>query len=267
MFEDRLDLCSPGGLPNNLTVDSIGERQSTRNEVLTSVLGRMIVGNMPGVDGRQFFMERRGDGVPIIRRETRELCGSLPDFRLMDEAELCLIVPAAVLDSTKANAVIFVRSSGEPLPNANVLVLFPNRTWKHGGTDSFGEISVELHSIHLPMIVFAAAPDFAAGLETGWMPEHRPLALELAPMPGRGSAIFPEATGHLPGLSGRLNPIRDVLARTYLYPSNIAIDHGKQQPVHFSLGEDLHLTDAEGREAIARESMWWAGLHSWNTVP
>ena len=116
------------------------------NKILPSVLGRMIVGNMTGVVGRQFFMERRGDGVPIIRRETQELCGSLPDFRLVDEAELCLIVPAAVLDFTEANAVISVRSSGTPLPNANVLVLFPNRTWKHGVTDSFGEVSVELHT-------------------------------------------------------------------------------------------------------------------------
>ena len=145
-----------------------------------------------------------------------------------------------------------VRSSGEPLPNANVLVLFPNRTWKHGVTDSFGEVSVELHSIHLPIVVFVAAPGFAAGLETDWIPKHRPLALELAPMPEGGSVIFPEATGSLPDLSGRLNPIRDVLERTYLYASNIAIDHGKQQPVHFPLGEDLHLTDAEGREAIVR---------------
>ena len=37
MFEDRIELCSPGSLPNNLTVESMGERQSTRNEVLTSV--------------------------------------------------------------------------------------------------------------------------------------------------------------------------------------------------------------------------------------
>ncbi len=134
---------------------------------------------------------------------------------------MCLTVPAAVLDFTEANAVISVRSSGEPLPNANVLVLFPNRTWKHGVTNSFGEVSVKLHSIHLPMVVFAAAPGFAAGLETDWIPEHRPLALELVPMPG-WSAFFPEAIGHLPGLSGKLNPKRDVLDRTYLYTSNIA---------------------------------------------
>ena len=33
MFEDRLELCSPGSLPNNLTIESMGDRQSTRNEV------------------------------------------------------------------------------------------------------------------------------------------------------------------------------------------------------------------------------------------
>ena len=40
--------------------------------------------------------------------------------------------------------------------------------------------------------------------------------------------------------------------KAYLYASNIAINQGKQQPVHFALGEDLRLTDADGREATVR---------------
>ena len=64
--------------------------------------------------------------------------------------------------------------------------------------------------------------------------------------------IFPKGTGYLPGLSGRLNPIRDTRDRTYLYASNIAINEGKQQPVHFMPGEDLRLTDADGRELLVR---------------
>ena len=64
--------------------------------------------------------------------------------------------------------------------------------------------------------------------------------------------IFPEETGCLPDLSGRLNPIRDTHDRTYLYASNIAINEGEQQPVHFTPGEDLRLTDAEGKELIVR---------------
>ena len=251
MFEDRLELCSPGSLPNSLTVESMGARQSTRNEVLTSVLSRMNVIGNEGV-GRQFFMERRGDGVRIIERETQELCGVLPVFRIEDESELCLTIQAALLDPTPASPVISVRCGGEPLADVDVLALFPNKTWKHATTDANGEARIDLHSNHLPMVVFAAARGFAAVLEQGWIPAQRPLALELSAIPEGGSVIFKEATGHVPGLSGRLNPIRDSSDRTYLYAAHIAINGGKQQPVHFAFGEDLRLTDANGRERWVR---------------
>ena len=251
MFEDRLELCSPGSLPNSLTVESMGARQSTRNEVLTSVLSRMNVIGNEGV-GRQFFMERRGDGVRIIERETQELCGVLPVFRIEDESELCLTIQAALLDPTPASPVISVRCGGEPLADVDVLALFPNKTWKHATTDANGEARIDLHSNHLPMVVFAAARGFAAVLEQGWIPAQRPLALELSAIPEGGSVIFKEATGHVPGLLGRLNPIRDSSDRTYLYASNIAINGGKQQPIHFAFGEDLRLTDPNGRERWVR---------------
>ena len=133
-----------------------------------------------------------------------------------------------------------------------MLVLFPNKTWKLATTDVNGEARIDLYTIHLPMVVFAALQGFAAGLEKDWLPAQRPLALELSPLSGGGSVIFQEATGHIPGISGRLNPIRDTLDRTYLYTSNISINQGMQQPVLFSFNEDLRLTDADGREAIVR---------------
>ena len=40
-------------------------------------------------------MDRRGDGVPIIRRECRELSGRLPEYSLIDESELRLVIRAA----------------------------------------------------------------------------------------------------------------------------------------------------------------------------
>ena len=70
MFSDRIEINSPGGLPNNLTIDSMDVRQSTRNEALASILGRIPVESIRGSGDRQYFMERRGDGVPIIFRET-----------------------------------------------------------------------------------------------------------------------------------------------------------------------------------------------------
>ena len=71
-------------------------------------------------------------------------------------------------------------------------------------------------------------------------------------MPEGGAVIFPEGTGHVPRLTGRLNPIRDTLDRTYLYASSIAINEGRQQPVHFVPGENVRLTDADGQKMRVR---------------
>ena len=252
MFDDRLEIVSPGSLPNNLTVESMTLRQSTRNEALTSILARMPIGGTKGGGDRQYFMERRGDGVLIILRETQELCGKFPKYRVIDDSEVLLVIPAARQEQSAARAVILVRSGDRPMSGAELLLLYPNKTWKHATTDEIGEAAVDLHTTQLPMTVFASAPGHAAHLEQQWTPSERALAIVLNTLPRGGSVIFPEATGHIPGLKGRLNPIRDSHDRTYLYASNIAIDEGKQQPVHFLPGEELRLTDAEGTEVRVR---------------
>lgn len=252
MFDDRVEIQSPGALPNNLTVESMASRQSTRNEALTSVLARMPVGGTRGGDERLYFMERRGDGVPIIRRETWDLCGRYPEYTVVDDSEVLLVIPAASHDRSPARAIISVRSNDRPLSGAEALLLFPNKTWKQATTDAQGEAGIDLHTTRLPMTVFASAPGHAAYLEREWIPSERALAINLDALPAGGSVIFPEATGQVPGLKGRLNPIRDAHDRTYLYASNLAIDGGKQQPVHFIPGETLHLTDAEGTELRVR---------------
>ena len=252
MFEDRLEIDSPGALPNGMTIASMEASQATRNEVLASVFGRLPVGEIPGSENRQFLMERRGDGVMIIVRRTRETAGSRPAYALIDESNLQLTIPAADLELTAARAVITVRSGGQALPGVDVLTLSPNRTWERAATDEAGEAAIELHSTHLPMTVYAAAPGHAAHVERAWTPSRGALTLELPALPQGGSAIFPEAVGHLPGLGGRLNPKLDALDRTYLYADNISINDGAHQPVHFALGEDLRLTDAAGYELLVR---------------
>lgn len=252
MFADRVEIQSPGALANRLTVDELEYRQATRNEVLASVLGRMPTSGIQGAGGRLFIMERRGDGVPIIRRETRELAGRLPRFDLVGGADLRVTLPAASTEPSPARVLITVRASEQPLADAEALVLFPNKTWRQATTDTLGEAIVGLHTVDLPMTVFVAARGFAAHCEQEWMPSEGALAVELKPLPDGGAVIFPEATGSLPGLKGRLNPKRDTLDRTYIYASNIAINQGEQQPVHFLPGEDLRLTDADGTEMLVR---------------
>ncbi len=252
MFADRIEINSPGGLANNLTIDSMAARQATRNETITSVLGRMPVGDIPGSEKRQFFMERRGDGVPIILRETEALSGKAPQYWLLDESDLFLTLPAADTNATPATVAMTVHSDGRPVTGADLLVLFPDHTWKRATTDDNGEATVDLYATNLPMTVFVAARGFAAHLERGWVPADGALAVELNPLLNGGSVIFPEATGTIPGLKGQINPIRGAHDRTYLYASNITINQGEHQPVHFSFGEDLRLIDANGVEVWGR---------------
>ena len=252
MFADRFEINSPGGLPNNLTIDSMDVRQSTRNEALASIFGRIPVGEIRGSSNRQFFMERRGDGVPIILRETEALSGRIPEYQLIDDSDLVLTIPAAPTEMTPATTVIMCHHCGSPVPGVELLTLFPNNTWKHATTDENGEAQVNLHSTHLPMTVLAASTRYAAHLEHDWVPAEGGLEIEMQSLPEGGAAIFPEATGHLPGLLGRLNPKRDNHDRAYLYASNIAINGGQQQPVHLMPGEDLRLTDANGSELMVR---------------
>ena len=157
---------------------------------------------------------------------------------------------AACLPEPEPIVVVF--SSGRPVADADVLALFPNKTWRRGTTDENGEAILNLHSLHLPMTVYVATAGYRAHLEHGWTPAERMFHVDLHPLPGGGAVIFPEANGAIPGLAGRLNPIRDPLGRTYLYSSNIAINDGETQPVSFAPGEDLRVTDAEGLELLVR---------------
>ena len=248
MFADRLEIDSPGGLPNNLTIDAMEARQSTRNEAIASVLGRVPVGEIPGSGQRRYFMERRGDGVPVIFRETRALCGRSPSYRLLGDSNLFLDIPAATTVASPATVAVTVYHEGGPVAGADVLVLFPNKTHKQGVTNDHGEASVRLHATDQPMTVFVAAPGFRAHVEREWIPAEGGLAVDLQRIRRGGAVIFPEAAGSIPGLRGRLNPVRDSLDRSYLYASNIAINRGEAQPVHFRFGEEMRLTDSEGAE-------------------
>jgi len=95
LFDDRLELYSPGSLPNTVTIDSLALRQSTRNELLTTLLARCPIDDPTGELQRQFLMEKRGDGVPIILSESQRLTEREPEYRVIDDAEVMLTIFAA----------------------------------------------------------------------------------------------------------------------------------------------------------------------------
>ena len=92
LFGDRLELYVPGALANTLTVDSLHLRQANRNELVVSLLARC---RAPTGVGRTRLMDRRGDGVPIIFSKCRELSQRPPEYALIDDSELRLVIWAA----------------------------------------------------------------------------------------------------------------------------------------------------------------------------
>ena len=252
MFANRLEISSPGGLPNNLTEQSMMDRQATRNQVLVSVLRRVPVPELRETQDRQYIMEQRGDGVPIIRRDTYELCGRYPEYREIDKSELVLSIPSAPQESSEFQTSVVVRYVGKPLAGVDILIIYPNKTWKRATTDATGEAFFDLHTAVLPMTVFLAADGYAAKVVHDLVPREEPLDVKMENLSGGGSAIFTKSTGYLPTLSGQLSIILDIHGRTYLYADNVSINQGAIQPVHFLLGETLQLTDSDGHESQVR---------------
>ena len=97
MFADRLELYSPGTIPNTMTVESLLYRQAARNETLTSLLAKCPVPtDIEWVNtDRRTLMDKRGEGVRIIMENSERLSGIRPVYRLIDDAELFLTLYAA----------------------------------------------------------------------------------------------------------------------------------------------------------------------------
>ncbi len=95
LFSDRLEITTPGGLPNSLTVDTIDSNSITRNETLVNLLSRYYPADP--ISQRQNIIERRGEGVPKILGASEKLSTRRPLYEQADQlqAELKLTIYAA----------------------------------------------------------------------------------------------------------------------------------------------------------------------------
>ena len=96
LYADRIELSSPGALPNRMTVDDLAYRQTSRNETLTGLLARCpIPTGIPGLETpRQTLMDRRGNGVGVILENSEKLSGKRPVYETFGD-ELRLTIYAA----------------------------------------------------------------------------------------------------------------------------------------------------------------------------
>ena len=190
---------------------------------------------------------------------------------------------AALRDGT---GIVQVLSGGQPVSDAHVIAVSPNHPnmrWKSARTDESGEASLDLDARYLspnlspslplaiPLALFVAAPGFEAWLVCEWLPAERAIAVDLARLPGGGGVIFPQGSGGIPGLAGRVT----VTAGDFLSPfggtcgtacgtahirtENIAVNGEMsgvlQRPLYIRPGHEsplIHLEDDAGSERWMR---------------
>ena len=86
LYSDRIEIYSPGGLPNTLTVDSMAYRVFTRNQLLVNFLSRM-----KSATTGELFLESRGEGVRTILDIGEAHAGRPPVYNLYGD-ELMLTI-------------------------------------------------------------------------------------------------------------------------------------------------------------------------------
>ena len=102
LFDDRLEIYSPGSIPNSMSVDDLVHIQSSRNETVASLLARIPVpGHSWLTTDRATLMDRRGEGVRIILDNSERLSGKTPTHRMIGDAELLLTIYAAAPEVTE----------------------------------------------------------------------------------------------------------------------------------------------------------------------
>ena len=86
LYSDRIEISSPGALPNTLTVESMAFRVFTRNQRLVQFLSRKRSSTTGKV-----FLESRGEGVQNILRLSEAHSGMIPQYDVYGD-ELLLTI-------------------------------------------------------------------------------------------------------------------------------------------------------------------------------
>lgn len=95
MFDDRLEIYSPGSLPDSMSLENMCFRTSTRNELICHLLSESPVSALIQKMGYNYYMEKRGGGVSMIIDESEKISGRKPIYKLIDDAELLLTIYSA----------------------------------------------------------------------------------------------------------------------------------------------------------------------------
>ena len=101
VFTDRLELYSPGAIPNTIEPENLLHIQSSRNEVLSSLLAKCPVpSEIPWLaTDRRTLMDKRGEGMRIIVENSLALSGRIPEYGMIGGSEFRVTIYAPLEES------------------------------------------------------------------------------------------------------------------------------------------------------------------------
>ncbi len=106
MFDDRLEIMSPGALINTMTLESMRSIPMARNDLLVAILSRFFKTTLFGEE--RAIIEARNIGVPQILQRSLALSGREPIYELIESLAVKLTIfparmPSADLETGDAS--------------------------------------------------------------------------------------------------------------------------------------------------------------------
>jgi ATP-dependent DNA helicase RecG len=96
MFDDHLEIASPGDPFLGFDIDANKFWQASRNATICKLLSSCRVAGQPNTEVvRTTFMRSRGEGLPMLRRRTEQLAGKCAEFSRLGASQVVLRMPAA----------------------------------------------------------------------------------------------------------------------------------------------------------------------------
>ncbi|WP_295433930.1 hypothetical protein [uncultured Thiodictyon sp.] len=129
-----------------------------------------------------------------------------------------------------------------PVNGAHICLISPNGTYRSAISSEAGSAEIVIAD-RQAVTIFAAHPSFPAV----FLPDKAPsdeLRFSFSCGENQGSVIAENGSATIPGLDGRLSPIKDAVGRTYIYGDNLSFDNQPDQPFHFRLCEPFDVEDS-----------------------
>ncbi|MFD2563814.1 TIR domain-containing protein [Aquimarina rubra] len=130
--------------------------------------------------------------------------------------------------------------------HAKVVLIANNSTYLEGFTDEHGLVHFVIRTRKMYTVLIAHTSYPAVVFHHINPKEDIEVTIEKS---NNSGSVIINKSGHIPGISGKIEPVLKPDKGLSLYADNIAVDGGKHQPYDFALDTAISLEDNEGNRA------------------